>query len=130
LPVRTRRQRVWRFDRRKAESTVQTSGFSPERSYRGQHRDRDNYPSHDMTSRKAFSDGRGRKHPSKRKGTKMRYSTHGLVGYRIANGAVGVRKPYPRHYGYRHNGAVSCAHGPYRAGCVGPHGAAVVRRPY
>ena len=26
--------------------------------------------------------------------------------------------------------AVSCAKGPYRAGCVGPNGAAVVRRPY
>ncbi len=25
---------------------------------------------------------------------------------------------------------VSCAHGPYRAGCVRPHGGAVVRRPY
>jgi hypothetical protein len=45
-------------------------GFSPERSYRGQYRDRDNYPSHDMTSRKAFLDGRGRKHPSNLKGQK------------------------------------------------------------
>jgi hypothetical protein len=25
---------------------------------------------------------------------------------------------------------VSCAKGPYRAGCAGPNGAAVVRRPY
>jgi hypothetical protein len=25
--------------------------------------------------------------------------------------------------------AVVCARGPYRAGCAGPHGAAVVRRP-
>jgi hypothetical protein len=32
---------------------------------------------------------------------------------------------------YRHGGAVHCAHGVYRAGCVGPNGgAAVVRRPY
>ncbi len=27
-------------------------------------------------------------------------------------------------------GAVTCARGVYRAGCVGPNGAAVVRRPY
>ena len=27
-------------------------------------------------------------------------------------------------------GTIPCAHGPYRAGCVGPHGGAVVRRPY
>jgi hypothetical protein len=26
--------------------------------------------------------------------------------------------------------AVECASGPYRAGCAGPNGAAVVRRPY
>ena len=26
--------------------------------------------------------------------------------------------------------AVGCASGPYRAGCVGPRGAVVVRRPY
>jgi hypothetical protein len=51
----------------------------------------------------------------------------GCVG---PHGAVGVRKPYPRHYGYRYHGPVSCGHGPYRAGCVGPHGGAVVRRPY
>src|SRR3954454_19725202 len=50
----------------------------------------------------------------------------GCVG---PNGAVGVRKPYPRHYGYGYHGPVNCSHGPYRAGCVGPHGAAVVRRP-
>ena len=52
----------------------------------------------------------------------------GCVG---PNGAVGVHKAYPHHYGYGyHHRPVSCAHGPYRAGCVGPHGAAVVRRPY
>jgi hypothetical protein len=44
----------------------------------------------------------------------------GCVG---PNGAVGVRKAYPHHYGYGyHHRPVSCAHGPYRAGCVGPHG--------
>jgi hypothetical protein len=26
--------------------------------------------------------------------------------------------------------AVACGVGPYRAGCVGPHGAVVTRRPY
>jgi hypothetical protein len=51
----------------------------------------------------------------------------GCVG---PNGAVGVRKSYPHHYGYGYHRPVNCAHGPYRAGCVGPHGAAVVRRPY
>jgi hypothetical protein len=51
----------------------------------------------------------------------------GCVG---PNGAVGVRKAYPHHYGYGYHGSVNCAHGPYRAGCAGPHGAAVVRRPY
>src|SRR5271169_891650 len=48
----------------------------------------------------------------------------GCVG---PNGAVGVRKAYPHHYGYGyHQRPVSCAHGPYRAGCVGPHGAAAL----
>jgi hypothetical protein len=28
------------------------------------------------------------------------------------------------------NQAAACANGVYRAGCVGPHGAAVVRKPY
>ncbi len=63
------------------------------------------------------------------------------------NGAVVVRKhpyyrapapyyrppaPYyhpPATY-YRPPGAVHCANGVYRAGCAGPNGAAVVRKPY
>jgi len=32
--------------------------------------------------------------------------------------------------GYAPANAVVCARGVYRAGCVGPHGGAVVRRPY
>jgi hypothetical protein len=69
------------------------------------------------------------------------------------NGAVGVRKapvyhppaavyhapprvyPPPAVYHapgavYRPPGAVHCANGVYRAGCAGPNGAAVVRKPY
>lgn len=67
------------------------------------------------------------------------------------NGAVGVRKggAYYGHGGYYHRPAyppagyyhrpyypphppvaAGCASGPYRAGCAGPHGAVVVRRPY
>jgi hypothetical protein len=53
----------------------------------------------------------------------------GCVG---PHGAVGVRKPYPHHYGYRYHGPISCAAlmAPTGQGCVGPHGGAVVRRPY
>jgi hypothetical protein len=41
---------------------------------------------------------------------------------RRPNGAVGVLKAYPHRYGYGYHRPVNCAHGPYRAGCVGPHG--------
>lgn len=34
----------------------------------------------------------------------------GCVG---PHAAVGVRNPYPRHYGYGYHGPVSCARGPY-----------------
>ena len=37
----------------------------------------------------------------------------GCVG---PNGAVGVHKAYPHHYGYGYHRPVTCAHGPYRAG--------------
>src|SRR5689334_12975096 len=61
------------------------------------------------------------------------------------NGAAVVRRPpYYAHGGYYHHGGYyghrgyygrgsygrTCAAGPYRAGCAGPNGAAVVRRPY
>ncbi|MBW4022111.1 MAG: hypothetical protein HIU92_03080 [Proteobacteria bacterium] len=63
------------------------------------------------------------------------------------NGAVVVRKPAPYYRApayraaapyyhpaapyYRHPaGGVHCANGVYRAGCAGPRGAAVVRKPY
>jgi hypothetical protein len=59
------------------------------------------------------------------------------------HGAAATRNYGYRGYGYRgysyHGGSYNtyhgahgrtCASGPYRAGCAGPHGAAAVRRPY
>jgi hypothetical protein len=43
---------------------------------------------------------------------------------------VVARKHYYHGYHQSHYRGVHCAAGVYRAGCAGPHGAAVVRRPY
>jgi len=61
------------------------------------------------------------------KGPKMKYTTQGFATYRIPFLAVvatvgTLMLAQPSH-------AAACANGVYRAGCVGPNGAAVVRKP-
>jgi hypothetical protein len=58
------------------------------------------------------------------------YGRHGGYAYRGYSGNRGYSYRGYSYRGYHGANGRTCASGPYRAGCAGPRGGAVVRRPY